>query len=259
MKAVFSALALAALSVSALSVSATAQNLSKPDSEFKGTANNKAWHATVKRTDRGHIIGNPDAKSHLIVFTSYACEGCHTFAFRGDPELDYALIAPGLLSVEIRQRINHPVDMPMSLLSRCGAPEKFKVNHAMFMRYQPKWQERWENAGAFARQAWSRDTHAARSGLSNTLRLNEMMDRRRGYSQMDLQRCLTDRTAIATLRANSAADTTEFGLPGGKLGFAVPHFVLDGELLEGVNSWAELYPILANRFKPEPEADFQFQ
>lgn len=254
MKAIFSAIAVAAMGTA---LPASAQNLSNPDSDFVSTASKKAWHAAVERTDRGHIIGNPDAEAHLIIFTSFACEGCHTFAFRGDPELDYALLAPGLLSVEIRQRINHPVDLPMSLLSQCGAPEKFKVNHSMFMRYQPKWRERWESAGAFARTSWSRDTPAARAGLSNSLRLSDMMARQRGYSRMDLQRCLSDRKAIAALRANSAADNAEFGLPTDPQGYGVPHFALDGELLAGVNSWDGLYKILAERFRPKPASELE--
>nr|WP_298929052.1 thioredoxin domain-containing protein [uncultured Erythrobacter sp.] len=254
MKTVFGALALTAL-VTAAPLSA--QRLSNPDSEFVSTTSKKAWHATVERTDRGHIIGNPDAEAHLIIFTSYACEGCHKFAFRGDPELDYALLAPGILSVEIRQRINHPVDLPMGLLSQCGAAEKFKVNHSMLMRHQKKWREDWSNAGGFARTAWSRDTRSGRSALVSTLKLDEMMARRRGYSRMDLTSCLNDRKAIASLRANAAADTAEFDLPVDEKGYAVPHFVMDGELLKGVNSWEDLYPILAERFKPKPDSDLE--
>ncbi|MCK0127915.1 thioredoxin domain-containing protein [Erythrobacter sp. F6033] len=251
MKAIFSAMALALIAAPAI---AQENQLSNPDSDYVDTTSKKAWHATVERTERGHLIGNPDAEAQLIIFTSYACEGCHTFAFRGDPELDYALLAPGLLSVEIRQRINHPVDLPMSLLSQCGAPEKFKVNHSMFMRHQKKWREVWGNSGGFARTAWSRDTPAARAGLVSGLRLDDILARRRGYSRMDLNRCLTDRKAIAALRANSEADAQDFDLPTDPEGFAVPHFALDGELLQGVNSWDGLYEILAERFKPKPKS-----
>lgn len=256
MKAIISALALA---VSFAVAPAAAQNLSNPDSEFKDTASNKAWHAVVERTERGHIIGNPDAEAHLIIFTSYACEGCYQFAFRGDPELDYALLAPGLLSVEIRQRIHHPVDLPLALLAQCGEPDKFKVNHSMLMREQTRWKDSWDRASGYNRSIWSRNTAAARSGIVSGLGFDDMMARRRGYSRMDLNSCLTDRKAIAALHANSAADASEFDLPTDDEGFAVPHFVLDGELLEGVNSWDGVYDILSERFKPKPDSDLESQ
>lgn len=252
MKALFGAVALAALTCAP---ALAAQELKNPLSDFVDNTSNKAWHATVERTPRGYLIGNPDAKARLIMFTSYACEGCHEFAFKGDPELDIALLAPGLLSLEIRQRFNHPADLPLSLLASCGEPAKFKVNHAIFMRDRARWMERWNSASAFSRANWSRDNAAARSSLVNALGFDDMMARRRGYSRMDLQRCLTDRRAIAQARGNAAADTQEFALPTDPQGYSRPHFVLDGEKLEGVHDWDTLYPILRERFKPSRSGD----
>ncbi len=252
MRVLIGALALAAVG---LATPAGAQDLENVLSDFIDNGSKKAWHADVERTQRGHLIGNPDADAQLIMFTSYACEGCHTFTFRGDPELDLALLAPGILSVEIRQRLNHPVDLPIALLSRCGAPEKFKVNHAMFLRQQPDWMERWNTSSSFARASWSRNTPAARTGLVSTLDFDDMMARRRGYSRMDLNRCLNDRKAIAEIRANAAADTSEFSLPTDAEGYSKPHFALNGRLLKGVHDWDALYKVLSARFEPKPDEE----
>ena len=227
------------------------RGLANPDSEFVDTTSKRAWHAVVEKTERGYLIGNPDAEAKLIIFTSYACEGCHDFAFKGDPELDIALLAPGLMSVEIRQRLHHPADMPLALLASCGEPKKFKINHAMFMRDQKRWRESWQSASAYNRGMWSRGTAAAHTSLVSSLDFDDMMARRRGYSRMDLTRCLTDRKAILSLRRGHAADSAEFGLPEEPLD--KPYFALDGVLLEGIRDWDALYPLLEERFKPGRE------
>lgn len=231
-----------------------AQSLENPDSSFKDTASRKAWHAMVERTERGFLIGNPDAEARLIMFTSYGCKGCHAFAFRGDPELDLALLAPGILSLEIRTRLDHPVDLPLALLASCGEPAKFKTNHAMFMRDQKRWMERWNSASAYNRDQWSRGYTSSRVSLVSALDYDDMMARRRGYSRMDLTRCLTDQEKVARLRANADADTDEFGLARLPDGDPGPYFALDGELLEGVHDWEALYPVLQKRFRPKSEA-----
>ncbi|MBD2841336.1 DsbA family protein [Erythrobacter rubeus] len=252
MKAFLRATALMAL---CLAPSLSAQSLEEETSAFKDLTSKKAWHANVEETERGHLIGNPDADEQLIMFVSYACKGCHDFAFRGDPELDIALLAPGLLNLEIRQRFNHPVDLPLSLLAQCGEPAKFKVNHAMLMRAQARWKERWDSASAFNRDGWSRSTLPARRSLVAALDFDDMMARRRGYSRMDLGTCLSDRRAAAKLAADSMADAEEFGLPNSPESFTKPYFALNGELLEGVHSWDALYELLSGRFKPEPASE----
>ncbi|GMN04075.1 DsbA family protein [Erythrobacter sp. MTPC3] len=249
MKAIIGAAGLAAL---CLSQTAAAQSLEDERSAFKDLTSKKAWHATVEETERGHLIGNPEAEARLVMFVSYACKGCYEFAFRGDPELDLALLAPGILNLEIRPRFNHPADLPLSLLASCGEPAKFKVNHAIFMREQKRWMDAWNGASAFNRVNWSHGTIPSRRSLVNALDFDDLLARRRGYSQMDIGRCLSDRGEAARLLANSRADTEEFGLPIDADGFEKPHFLFNGKLMEGIHSWDDLYPILAERFKPEP-------
>ncbi len=246
------ALALAAMAATS---PLAAQSLENPDSAFKDMTSKKAWHAVVEPTERGFLIGNPDAETRLVMFTSYACKGCHEFAFKGYPELDLALLAPGILSLEIRNRIDHPVDLPLALLAACGEPKKFKVNHAMFVRDHKRWRERWDSASAYSHSHWRSAGDAARTSLVSALGFDDMMARRRGYSRMDLTRCLNDRKAIDRLKANAAADDREFALPPLPNGDPGPHFVLDGELLEGVHDWDALYPILRDRFRPKRDEE----
>ena len=249
MMAIFAALAALA------AAPAPPQDLKNPDSDFVDTTAKKAWHSTIEKTPRGWLIGNPRAKARLIMFTGYACKGCGEFAYRGDPELDLALLAPGILSLEIRPRFHHPADMPLALLAGCGAPAKFKANRAMFMHDQPRWMAAWSSASDYNRASWARDTSAARNGLISTLDFDDMMARQRGYSRMDLNNCIGNTREIARLRANAAADDEEFGLATDDAGHARPYFALDGELLEGVRDWDALYPVFKARFKPVPKSD----
>ena len=245
--------AIAAVMALGLAIPAGAQTLSNPDSDFVDTTSKKAWHSTVEKTDRGYLIGNPDAKVRLVMFTAYSCEGCEAFAYRGDPELDHALLAPGLLNIEIRPRFAHPADLPLALLATCGNPAQFKVNHAMLMRDRKRWMAEWNRASGFNRQAWSRDNPQARTSLVSALGFDDLMARRRGYSRMDLTRCLGDRKATASLLASARMDDAEYALPTDAQGYAQPHFLLNGEKLDGVHDWPALYDLLKNRFRPKPK------
>lgn len=249
---------LSALAALAFPAAATAQTspdeegnqLANPRSSFGGTGGG-AWHATVERTPRGHIIGNPDAEASLIEFISYTCGHCASFEREGGGALDLAVLAPGHMTVEIRTVIRNPVDLTVSMLVACGSPDRFKDRHRMYLSRQSDWLQKAMDAPQGQRAVWASGNRAARTSMAAALDLDDMLAER-GTSRADINRCLSDDTLARTLVENGQANASEFGYTG------TPSFALDGELLDGVHSWASLYPVLEARFRPDTEQESAF-
>jgi len=247
---ILGAIAAAASLALAPALPATAQDsdsgnqLRDPRSAFAPDGRRAAWHAEVERTDRGHRIGNPEAEASLIEFISYTCGHCATFAREGEGALDLALLAPGHMNVEVRPVIRNAIDLTVSLLVACQGPEKFKDSHRLFLMRQDQWLGKARQAPQTQQAIWARGDRAARVNMAQALDLDDMLADR-GASMADLRTCLNDDQAALALIRNGNADASEFGVTG------TPSFALDGELLNGIHNWAALYPVLAERFRPD--------
>jgi len=220
---------------------ASQQSLASPDSQFVPKANPGNWQATIKRTERGHLIGNPEAKTQLVEFISYTCPHCADFAVQGEPAIELALLAPGKIGVEVRPVIRNALDLTVSLLVQCGDPAGFKDRHRAFMLSQDEWLGKAMNAPQSQQAIWGRGDKAARMNAASALGLSAMLAQR-GQSQAMLDACVMDDVAARQLIDNGRADYAEFAVPG------TPSFAMDGKLLDKVHSWPALYPVLSARF-----------
>lgn len=221
-----------------------ADQLKDVPSAFKGSGRRASWHAEVVATDRGHMIGNPEAEASLIEWISYTCGHCATFAREGEGALDLALLAPGHMNVEVRPVIRNAVDLTVSMLVQCGGAQGFKDRHRMYLMQQDKWLEKARTAPEAQRASWASGSKSARLSMAAALDLDDMLAAR-GASRMDITTCLSDDTAAQKLVQNGAADREEFSVN------STPSFALDGELLNEIHAWATLYPVIAERFKPD--------
>lgn len=220
---------------------AAAQDLSRPDSALGPKAKASNWQNTVTRTDRGHLVGDPQAKTTLVEFISYTCPHCADFAARGEPALDVVLLGPGKLNVEVRPVIRNGLDLVVTLLANCGDPAEFKVRHRALILAQADWLGKARNAPQSQQEIWQRGDKAARANAANALGLTAMLAAK-GQSKAELDACVANDAAAQKLVANGEADAKEFGVNG------TPSFAMDGKLLEEVHSWEELYPLLRTRF-----------
>jgi len=237
-------LALAAGGATAQDKGNAAENqLKDPPSAFMVDKRRASWHAEVVATERGFMIGNPDAEASLIEWISYTCGGCATFARQGESALDLALLAPGHMNVEIRPVIRNAVDLTVSLLVQCGGADGFKDRHRMYLLQQKTWIEKLQNAPQSQKVAWSSGDKTARLSAASALDLDDMLANT-GISRRDITTCLSDDGAALKLVQNGAADRAEFTVP------KTPSFALDGAFLADVHSWPALYPVIAERFKP---------
>lgn len=221
-----------------------ADQLKDVPSAFMVDKRRASWHAEVERTERGFMIGNPKAEASLIEWISYTCGHCATFAREGEGALDLALLAPGHMNVEVRPVIRNAIDLTVSLLVQCGGAQGFKDRHRMYLMQQDKWLEKGRTAPQAQATTWASGSKAARISMAAALDLDDMLANT-GVSRRDITTCLSDDEAALKLVQNGASDREEFAVN------ATPSFALDGELLNEVHAWSTLYPVIAERFKPD--------
>lgn len=219
------------------------QSLENSRSAFDGVDPQGNWSAAVARTDRGHLIGNPETETRLIEFISYTCSHCASFAMEGEPAIDITLLMPGKMAVEVRPVIRNALDLTVSLLAQCGDPAGFKDRHRAFMYGQSQWIAKFQNAPQSQKAIWARADKTSRMSAASALGLTDMLVQR-GQSIADVNACVMDDAAAQKLLDNDAADRTDFKVAG------TPSFALDDQLLVDVHNWAALYPLLSARFAP---------
>lgn len=203
--------------------------------------NSANWNTTVVESNQGHVIGNPDAENTLAEYISYTCPHCADFAKQGDPVIKLAFIHPGKLKLEVRHLLRDPIDLTAAMLAHCGDTSKFVLNHATFMSTQARWLDVARKANPAQMQRWTgADRAASRRAIASDLGFYELMAGR-GYDRVATDRCLSDEAKASAMAKTSAADVQRLGLKG------TPSFVLNGELLDGVHSWAALEPHLTGK------------
>lgn len=223
-------IAVLALAALALSGAAPAAKLSK-------SAAKTNWNATVTRTAQGtHILGNPAAKLKLTQFVSYTCSHCAHFDEEADAPLRMNFVAKGQGAVEVRHFVRDPVDLTVTLLTNCGPPAKFFLNHAAFMRSQSKWIGPLTNPTAAQRERWSAGSFAQRTKtIAKDFGFYPIMATR-GYTAAQVDKCLANEPLAERLAADTQLAQTSLRVTG------TPSFAIDGAVLAGTHSWDALRP-----------------
>ncbi len=197
------------------------------------------WLGTYAVTAAGHRMGNPDAPAKLVEFVSYTCPHCGEFFKEADAPIKLSLVQTGKASVEVRNVIRDPVDLAAAVLVNCGDPSKFWGNHDMFFARQDKWTTAWQLTLPSQRQRWQSGALGARMrAIASDLDFYGMMETR-GYSRAQVDRCLSDETAIKALADKADAAAQADGVN------STPNFLLNGKLLKGVYTWDQLQKVVA--------------
>ncbi len=209
------------------------------------------WNGTVSLTDGGHVVGNPDAQFTLTEWVSYTCPHCAEFAKQADGALAIAYVAPGKMKREYRQFVRDPVDLTIGLLVNCGAVSNFPLNHAAFLYSQDQWLPTIGKANEAQRLRWTTGPFAARSrAIASDFGFYEIMQTR-GYSRMQVDRCLTDEAEAKKLAETTQADFKKYDIKG------TPSFAINGLVLAGTHDWSLLEPQITARLEPVTQVDAQ--
>lgn len=206
------------------------------------------WLQTVERTPVSHIVGNPDAPVTVIEYLSYTCPHCREFAMQGEEILKLGYVSKGDLRYEYRDVAANPVDLTAAMMARCGAPEKFPGNHSALMMAQPQYNALMRLATKAQTDRWfNGDKAARRRAVASDLNLYAIFERR-GYTRVELNRCLADQALADRIEGAIKADVETYGpIP-------TPSFVVNGTMLEGVHTWDQLQQALAGAGTPGASA-----
>lgn len=200
----------------------------------------KDWTTTVVQTPEGGFrMGNPDAKVKLVEFASFTCSHCRDFHKEAQEKLKPTYVKTGQVSYEYRPFMLNVYDFAVAQLAMCQGPERFFT---------------WANEIYANHEAWTEpftklteaDITPLRAlppgqqvkGLAVAGKLQDFAAPR-GLPRAKFDACFADETAMDTLtkRQQAAIDTYQVQ--------ATPTFLLNGKKLEGVNSWAQLQPKIA--------------
>ena len=204
------------------------------------------WNTTVTVTPHGtHLLGNPAARLRLTEFVSYTCPHCAQFEAEADAALRLAFVANGKGAVEVRNFVRDPVDMTVALLTNCGPPAKFFLNHTAFLRSQAKWIGPLTSPSAAQQARWTGGAFATRTrAIAKDFGFYPIMARR-GYSTAQVDKCLADEGLARRLAASTAEAADKLYVKG------TPSFALDGVVLTGTHSWDALRPQLDARMRTD--------
>ena len=224
--------ALAALALSLIAAPAAAK---QGDAPAKPRAGN--WGSHITETDGGHLLGNPEAEGRLVEFMSYTCSHCADFARSGEGAIKLLYVPSGKISFEVRHLIRDPVDLTAALAAQCGPADKFFGNHAALIGKHPDWMAKARSMTQAQMARWNFGTFSARAqAIASDLDFYEIMQSR-GYSRVELDKCLTDETKARAIAAKSQQDIETFGLRG------TPTFFMSGKEVDA-HDWKGLQPHL---------------
>jgi protein-disulfide isomerase len=205
------------------------------------TAPARNWNTAIAVTPTGsHVLGNPAAKVKLTEFISYTCPHCAHFDREGTDRLRVSGVAQGKVSIEVRHLVRDPIDMTVAMLTNCGPPAKFFLNHSAFLRSQDSWIGAANNASPAQQQRWtSGDMPSRMRAIASDFGFYAIMETR-GYDHPTVDRCLADQ-AMAHKLAAQTESASKLGVTG------TPSFLINGDLLAGTHDWQSLQPQIEAR------------
>ena len=200
------------------------------------------WNATIARTDHdSYVLGNPQAKVKLVAFISYTCVHCAAFEAQSEGPLRLGFIAGGQGSLEVRNFLRDPIDLTVALLTHCGPPSKFFLNHSAFLGSQSTWIEPATHPSPLQQKRWYGGVLATRIRyIATDFHFYQIMETR-GFSRPEVDKCLADTALAKRLAEETDKAQKDYAIQG------TPSFLLDNVLLAGTYSWDVLRPQIEAR------------
>lgn len=196
------------------------------------------WSRTVVATPEGGFrIGNPDAPVKLVEYASLTCPHCAEFAIESKGSLIGNHVRSGRVSFEFRNFVLNGIDAAASLLVRCASAEQFFGLTERVFETQQSWSDRIRALSEADKQRiMGLEPAEAYAQVAEAGGLFELAAQH-GVTAERGRQCLGDQTGLQQLeRLAQAAEA--LGVQG------TPTFFINGRKL-GVNSWAQIEPLLA--------------
>ncbi len=206
-----------------------------------GATASRDWTEVVVATPEGGFrMGNPDAKVRIVEFASFTCGVCQQFHLEAEAKLKPTYVRTGQVSYEYRPFILNPWDAIAASIAKCEGPERFFV---------------WANELYANHEAWVKPITSVKPaeieavgklpadrqliGAADAAGFHDFV-RPRGLPRAKFEQCLAGTEPFDRLAAQRDAATAAYQVSG------TPTFLLNGRKLDGVSSWAQLQPKIAD-------------
>lgn len=224
-----------ALLVAALPVQLSAAPAHKAPAKAPVRAPSRDWSQVATRLPSGaFLLGNPDARVHLVEYLSLTCPHCAHVEAEAIPPFTAKYLRPGLVSYEVRHALRDGFDYAGSMLARCNGPQAFFNTLPKVFAQQAGW---------FARaQAWSKIESAegqAPDQLLPKLAHGAGFDAVFGMTQDKIDSCLANKTEQDLLSAQANEAWRKPGFQG------TPTFMINDVLQSNIMDWHSLDVVLA--------------
>jgi protein-disulfide isomerase len=241
MKSAYVMLAAAAIFASAACNAEKGTKASAGNEPIKAIkAPNGDWTKLVSRTDAGgYVMGNPNADVKLVEFGSMSCPHCAEFDEKGSETLINKYVKTGRVSYEFRNFVRDPLDLTISLITRCAGPDRFfQLTHEAYGS-QRQFFETLQAAPADKLQALQADQGA--TAFAEYARLSGLQQwaAQRGLPSAKSSVCLANQQEIDQLVQMNGDTTTQYPEFSG-----TPSFTINGKMLEKTATWDKLEPQL---------------
>lgn len=194
------------------------------------------WTQVINQTpDGGVMMGNPNAKVHLIEIGSLTCPHCQHFEETAVDNLVNKYVKTGLISYEFRNYIRDSFDLAAVLIARCNGPKDYFPLSRAFYDTQPQWE------GALAKipqaQLDSMQNLPPNQVELQAAKLAGFLDwaAARGVPQAKATQCLTDTNTINQIVSQSGNIAQQWPDFNG-----TPNFVFNGVLNNKIAEWPEM-------------------
>ena len=221
------------ISISRL-LTAGALALAAPAAIGAASAAQANWNTTFATTEAGHKVGNPQAAKSLITFVSYSCPHCAAFEKQADGPLRAAYIQSGEVSLEVRHVIRNPIDLAAVLITECGDDGRFFERHRAMMMAHESWMAKAQGTNQEQQKRWMTGNLGTRMrAIASDLDFYRIMEKL-GLDRAQVDRCLSDDARAQRIVETTQTNNARYDIAG------TPSFAINGQLLDGVHTWAQL-------------------
>ena len=196
------------------------------------------WTQVVSATERGFLMGNPNAPVKLVEYASITCPHCAEFTNEGGGEGIQNYVRSGRVSWEYRPYMIFPTDPGLFALLRCNGAGSFFPLMEQLYADQRNWAVRGQNyleANQSAVQAMDLQTRASTLVRETG---TDAFFRQRGMTQPQINQCLADVRNLQRVSDDTNHAIQTDNPPG------TPTFYINGTQAQGVGLWQQLDPLL---------------